>query len=151
MVSSYLWRFSAVKLFTLTLSLTKAVSSDQAPHIIEVCPRKKKKSENSENTFYDQFYCCTFTMYKNHLILTFAILLKNKKLMGIMQFSVFTWHHQIQTRGLSIIVSILFYEVLQQLNTFVYSYFENDCRKKIRTEQSQKLIWDMIKTLFLAV
>ena len=58
---------------------------------------------------------------------------------------------KIQTKGLSIIVSILFYEVLQQLNTFVYSYFENVCRKKMRRGQSRRLIWDMINTLLLAV
>ena len=71
--------------------------------------------------------------------------------MEIMQFPVFHDITKIQTKGLSMIVSILFYEVLQQLNTFVYSYFENVCRKKMHTGQSRKLIWDMINTLLLAV
>ena len=34
------------------------------------------KSENAGNTFYDQFYCCTFTMFKNNLTLNFAFSLK---------------------------------------------------------------------------
>ena len=34
------------------------------------------KSENAGNTFYDQFYCSTFTMFKNHLTLNFAFSLK---------------------------------------------------------------------------
>ena len=56
------------------------------------------KSENPGNTFYDQFYCCTFTMFKNHLTLNFAFSLK--KLMGILQFSVFTRRHQNSNYGI---------------------------------------------------
>ena len=41
----------------------------------------------------------------------------------------------------------LFYGVLNSL--VVYSYFEKGCRRKMCTQQSRKVIWDMINTLFL--
>ena len=69
-------------------------------------------------------------MYKNHLILTFAILLKNKKTYGnstIPRFHMTSPKFKLRDYRLL----YLSYEVLlQQLNTFVYSYFENVCRKK---------------------
>ena len=96
------------------------------------------KSENAGNTFYDQFYCCTFTMFKNHLTLNFAFSLKK----NLWEYCNSRFSHdvtKIQTKALSIIVNILFHEALQQLNTFVYSYFDKGCRKKCARNNPARL------------
>ena len=88
------------------------------------------KSENAGNTFYDQFYCCTFTMFKNHLTLNFAFSLKK----NLWEYCNSRFSHdvtKIQTKALSIIVNILFDEALQQLNTFVYSYLGRNAHATI--------------------
>ena len=42
-----------------------------------------------------------------------------------MQFSVFTWRHQNSNEGIIDYSECYFYEALQQLNTFVYSYWKH--------------------------
>ena len=37
------------------------------------------------------------------------------------------------------------------LETSVYSYFEKRLSEKLRTQQSRKVIWDMLNTLFLTL